>query len=116
MAITPVGIGRVDTCGRVAAAVAHADDDAPLLKTFADGVGETVHVILELFDRDNTWGAAATVSKNDMMLLKDVADGNMEVLVPTDVDTVDPACSARVGTPSSVCFDCSHPSIFESAF
>jgi len=25
------------------------------------------------------------------------------------------ARSARVGTPSSVCFDCSHPSIFESA-
>ena len=36
-AMTPVVIGRADTCRRVAAAVADADDDAPLLKTFADG-------------------------------------------------------------------------------
>ena len=34
----------------------------------------------------------------------------------TDVETADPACSARFGTPSFVCFDCSQPSIFESAF
>ena len=33
----------------------------------------------------------------------------------TDVETVDPTCSARFGIPSSVCFDCSHPSIFETA-
>ena len=30
-----------------------------------------------------TWGAAAPVSENDMTFLKDVADGNMEVLVPS---------------------------------
>jgi len=33
----------------------------------------------------------------------------------TNVETADPACSARFGTPSFVCFDCSQPSIFESA-
>jgi len=54
VAMTPVVIGHVDACGRVPTAVADADDDAPLLKTFADGVGETVPVKLELFDRDNT--------------------------------------------------------------
>ena len=45
-----VVIGRVDTCRRDAAAGANADDDAPLLKTFADGEGETGPEILELFD------------------------------------------------------------------
>jgi len=39
VAMTPVVIGHVDACGRVPTAVADADDDAPLLKTFADGVG-----------------------------------------------------------------------------
>jgi len=34
----------------------------------------------------------------------------------TDVKTADPACSTRFGTPSFVCFDCTQPSIFESAF
>ena len=33
----------------------------------------------------------------------------------TNVETADPACSAHFGTPSFVCFDCSQPSIFESA-
>ena len=81
-AMTLVVIGRVDTCGRVAAADADADDDAPLLKTFADGVGETGPGILELFDRDSTWVAAARVSENDMILLEDAVNVNVEVLVP----------------------------------
>jgi len=33
----------------------------------------------------------------------------------TNVETADPACSARFGTPSFVCFDCSKLSVFESA-
>jgi len=33
----------------------------------------------------------------------------------TDVETADPACGTRFGTPSFVCFNCSQPSIFESA-
>ena len=33
----------------------------------------------------------------------------------TDVETADPACGARFGTPSFVCLNCSQPSIFESA-
>jgi len=41
---------------------------------------------------------------------------NNSVQVPYDVKTADPACSARFGTPSFVCFNCSQPSIFESAF
>jgi len=72
VAMTPVVIGRIDTCRRVAAAVAYADDEAPLLKTSADGVGETEPVILELFDPDNTWGSAASVSENDMTLLEEL--------------------------------------------
>jgi len=59
-AMTLVVIGRVDTCGRVAAAVG----------------------ILELFDRDSTWVAAARVSENDMILLEDAVNVNVEVLVP----------------------------------
>jgi len=73
VAMNPVGIGRVDTCGRVAAAVAYADDDAPLLKTLADGVGETVPVILELLDHDNTRVAAARVEESDLLRLEDPA-------------------------------------------
>ena len=42
----------------------------------------TVPVILDLFDHDNTWGAAARVSENDMILLEDAADVNLDVLVP----------------------------------
>ena len=81
-AMTPVVIGRVDTCRWVVVAVADADDDVPLLKTFADGVGETGPGILELFDRDNILGVAERVSENDMMLLEDAVNVDVEVLVP----------------------------------
>ena len=79
--MTPVVISRVGACERAPAAVADADGDASLLKTFADGVGETVPEIIELFDHDNTWVAVARVSENDMILLQDAAV-NVEVLVP----------------------------------
>ena len=56
VAMIPVGIDRAGACERVPTAVADADDDASLLKTIANGVGEMVPVILELLDHDNTRG------------------------------------------------------------
>jgi len=57
--MTPVVISRVGACERAPAAVADADGDASLLKTFADGIGEMVPVILVVSDHNNTWAAAA---------------------------------------------------------
>jgi len=78
----PVVIDRAGACERVPTAVADVDDDASLLKTIADGVGETVPVILDVLDHDNTRVAAARVEESDVLRLEDAADGIVEVLVP----------------------------------
>jgi len=56
-----------------------------LLKTFADGVEKMVPVILEVFDHVKTWGAAARVSENDMILPEATTNVIVEVLVPPAV-------------------------------
>ena len=83
VAMIPVVIDYVDTCGRVPTAVADADNDASLLKTFA--VGAMVPMILEVLDHVITWVAAARVEESDVLVLEDVADVNVEVLVPPAV-------------------------------
>jgi len=83
--MTPVVISRVGACERAPNAVADADGDASLLKTFADGVGETVPVILVVSDHDNTWVAAARVTENDVLRLEAAANVNVAVLVPPAV-------------------------------
>jgi hypothetical protein len=80
-----VVIGHVDMCGRVPTAVAGADDNAPLRQTFADGVGETVPVVLELPDYDKTRVVAARVEEGDVIWLEAAADVNVEVLLPPKV-------------------------------
>jgi len=72
--MTPVALDHVDACTRVPTAVADADDGVPLLKTFADGVGVTVPLILEVVDHVNTSVAAAHVTENDVPLLEAPAD------------------------------------------
>jgi len=81
----PGVIDRAGACERVPTAVAVANDDASLLKTFANGVGETVPVILELLDYDNTRVAAARVEESDVLRLEDTEEGIVEVLVPPAV-------------------------------
>jgi len=63
VAMIPVVLDHVDTCTRVP--TVSVNDNAPLLKTFADGVGVTVPVILEVFDHVNTSVEAALVAEND---------------------------------------------------
>ena len=60
VAMILVVIGHVDTCGRVPTVVANAEDNAPLLQIFADGIAETVSVILgmvvpRLDENDGQW-------------------------------------------------------------
>ena len=69
----PVAIGRAGACERVPTVVADANDDASLLKTFANGVGETVPVILELLEHDNIRVVAARVEGSDVLQLEDPA-------------------------------------------
>jgi len=70
----PVVIGHVDTCGRVPTAVADADDNAPLLQIFADGVGETVSVILDMI--------VPPLAENDGQWLEVAAKADVIVHVP----------------------------------
>jgi len=83
VAIISVVIDHVDTHGRVPTAVADADNDASLLKTFA--VGVRVPVILDVLDHVITWVAAARVEESDVLRLKAAANVNVEVLVPSAV-------------------------------
>jgi len=78
VAIILVVINHVDACRRGPTAVADANIGGPLLKTFADGVGETVPVIPEVLDHVDTLVAAACVVVNDVLLLEAAADENME--------------------------------------
>ena len=55
------------------------------------------------------------VASDEMMPLEPANLHPCTIAEATDVETADPACSARFGNPSFVCFDCSQPSIFESA-
>jgi len=93
VAMIPVVIDQVDTCGRVPTAVADADNDASLLKTFA--VGVRVPGILDVLDHVITWVAAARVEECDVLRLEAAANVNVEVLVPpaalvnADSDTVE---------------------------
>jgi len=109
VAMIPVGIDSAGACERVPTAVADADDDASLLKTFADGVGETVPVILELPDYDNTRVAAARVEESDVLRLEAAADVNVEVLVPpavlvnADSVTVEGSWGARIRCARCTC-------------
>jgi len=64
----------------VPSAVADADNDASLLKTFA--VGVRVPGILDVLDHVITWVAAARVEECDVLRLEAAANVNMEVLVP----------------------------------
>jgi len=80
-----VVIDDVDTWKLVPTTVANADDDVPLLNFFADGVGETVPVILEMLDHVNTSVAAARAVVNDVILLEASANVNAKVLVPPAV-------------------------------
>jgi len=81
----PVVIDHTGACERVQTVVAGADDDASLLKTFADGAGVMVPVILEVLDHVITWVAAARVEESDVLLLEAAADVIVEVLVPPAV-------------------------------
>jgi len=79
VAMIPVVIAHVDTCGRVPTAVADAHNDASLLKTFA--VGVRVPGILDVLDHVITWMAAARVEECDVLRLEAAANVNVEVLV-----------------------------------
>ena len=78
VAMIPVMINHVDACRWRATTVADANDGGPLLKTFADGVRETVPVIPKVLDHVDTPVAAARVVVNDVLLLETAADENME--------------------------------------
>jgi len=80
VAMIPVGLDHVDIRTRVLTAC--AIDDAPLLKTCVDGVGVTVHGMLEVFDHVNASVAATRAAKNDVLLLEAAANANVEVLAP----------------------------------
>jgi len=97
VAMIPVMIDHVDACRWVATTVADANDGGPLLKTFADGVRETVPVIPKVLDHVDTPVAAARVVVNDVLLLEAAADENMEVLVPSAV-LVDAVSAAVEGS------------------
>ena len=92
VAMIPVVLDHVDTCTRVP--TAGADDDALLLKTFVDGVGVTVPVILEVFDDTNTFMVAPPVAENDVLRLEAAAKADVAVHVPLAVlvNTVSATC------------------------
>ena len=69
-----VAIGNVDICGQVPTAVAGANDNAPLRQTFADGVGETVSVILDM--------VVPPLAENDGQWLEVAAKADVIVHVP----------------------------------
>jgi len=85
VAMIPMVIGNAGACERMLSAVADAEDNAPLLKTFVHGVGQTVPGILEVFEHVNTRVAAALVPENDVILLEAAAEVIAEVLVPPAV-------------------------------
>ena len=72
----PVAIGA-GVCERVPTVVADANDDASLLKTFANEVGMTVPVVLELLEHDNTRVAAARVEGSEVLRLEDPAEAGV---------------------------------------
>ena len=84
-AIIPMVIGNAGACARMPSAVANAEDNASLLKTFAHGVGQTVPGILEVFEHVNNRVVKALVSENGGIPLEAAADVIAEVLVPLAV-------------------------------
>ena len=85
VAMIPVVIDHAGACERLPTAVADTDEDASLLKTFADGAGVMVPVIHEVLDHIIIWVAAARVEESDVLLLEDAADVIVKGLVPPAV-------------------------------